>query len=157
MSYPPQPGYGAPGGYPPPGGYAPQPQPSNGLAVGALVTGLISLLCFPGLAVVAIPLAIAGMSRAKKLNGVGRGMAIGGLVSAIIGVLWGIAVLVLVVFAADKIDDIDFRCGGDGTSPAGYPCENQGNDDPTPGDDSFNSDPADQICNVDRFIQDPDC
>ena len=87
MSYPPPQGYGAPGGYPPSGGYA-GPPPTNGMATGALVTGLISALCFPALFIVAIPLGFMGLSKAKQLNGVGQGAAIGGLIAGFVGLLW---------------------------------------------------------------------
>lgn len=115
MSYLPQPGYGAPGGYPQAGGYPPQggyagPPPSNGLATGALVTGLISALCFPALFIVAIPLGFMGLSKAKNLNGVGRGQAIGGLVAGFFGLLWVVllgAMLILGAgFFATQVDDL---------------------------------------------------
>jgi competence protein ComGC len=115
MSYPPQPGYGAPGGYPP-GGYA-GPPPSNGMATGALVTGLISALCLPVLFIVAIPLGFLGLSKAKQLNGVGRGQALGGLIAGFVGLLWCIGLIILLVagaFAADDIVD-DAACSLDRT------------------------------------------
>lgn len=159
MSYPPQPGYGAPGGYPPPGGYGgPVQNRSNGIATAALVCGILSIVCLWPLGVVAVPLGFVGLSKAKQLQGTGKGAAIAGIITGFIGIIISVAVLVLVVFAADKVDDPDFLCGTDETSSQGYPCENQGGDDPTPDDGSgINSDPADQICNVDRFTQDPDC
>ncbi len=105
MSYPPQPGYGA-GGY---GGY-PQGQPvvaqSNGLATGALVTGLISLLCVPPLFIVAIPLGFMGLSRAKQLHGVGRGQAMAGLITGFFGLLWCVAFSALLVIGAFAADDV---------------------------------------------------
>lgn len=159
MSYPPPAGYGPPSGY---GGYAgPVQNQSNGLAVAALVVGIISLLCAWPLGIVAVGLGIAGLSRSKSLNGVGRGQAIAGMITGAIGVVVAIAVLLIfVVFAddvGDRIDDPSFLCGSDETSSQGYPCESQGSDDPNGGDDGVNSDPEDQICNVDRFSQDPDC
>lgn len=104
MSYPPQ-GYG--GGY---GGYPQGPTPvvvqSNGLATGALVTGLISALCFPLLSLVAIPLGFAGLSKAKRLHGAGRGQAIGGLVAGFIGLIWIILLVVLLIAGAFASDDL---------------------------------------------------
>jgi hypothetical protein len=160
MSYPPQPGYGAPGGYPPPGGYAPPvAKQSNGMAIAALVCGILTIVtCLFPLGLVAAILGFIGLSKAKNLNGSGRGLAIGGIITGIIGLISG-AVLVFAVFlAADAVNDIDFRCGGDNETSSGLPCESQGSDDPTPDDgNGINSDPVDQVCNVDRFLYDPDC
>lgn len=160
MSYPPQPGYGAPGGYPPPGGYAPPvAKQSNGMAIAALVCGILSIVaCLFPLGLVAVPLGFVGLKRARQLNGNGRGLAIGGIITGLLGIVAGVAAVALLVFAADKVDDIDFRCGGDSETNAGLPCESQGSDDPTPDDgNGINSDPVDQVCNVDRFLYDPDC
>jgi len=159
MSYPPQPGYGAPGGYPPPGGYG-GPPASNGLATGALVTGLVSALCVPVLFVVAIPLGFMGISKSNKLNGAGRGQAIGGLVAGFVGLAWTVLFVVLIAAGAifaDNVDDVFDLCGSDDRSPSDFPCERQGNDDPNPDASGLDSDPADQVCNVDRFFEDPDC
>ena len=164
MSYPPQPGYGAPGGYPPPGGYGggyppPVAKQSNGVAIAALVCGILTIVtCLFPLGLVAAILGFVGLSKAKNLNGSGRGMAIGGIVTGIIGLISG-AVLVFAVFLVnDAVDDLDFRCGGDDQTTQGLPCESQGSEDPTPDDGSgINSDPVDQVCNVDRYIEDPDC
>ncbi len=105
-------GYGQPG-YPQPGYVAPVVVQNNGLATGALVTGLIALLCFPALGLVSIPLGVMGLKRAGVLHGKGKGMAIAGIITGIIGILWGIAFLALVVFAAENADEIDnaFDCG----------------------------------------------
>lgn len=160
MSYPPQPGYGAPGGYPPPGGgFAPPPaKQSNGIAIAALVCGIITIVsCIFPLGVVAVILGFVGLSKAKNLNGSGRGLAIGGIITGIVGLISGLILVFAVFWAADQVDDIDFRCP-DGESSQGFPCESQGSDDPTPDDGSgVNSDPADQVCNVDRYFEDPDC
>lgn len=156
MSYPPPAGYGAPAGY---GGYA-GPPPSNGLATAALVTGLISALCAPVLFLAAIPLGFMGLSKANKLNGVGRGQAIGGLVAGFVGLAWTVLVVVLIAAGAifaDDADELFDLCGSDDQSPSGFPCESQGGSDPDPTAEGVDSDPADQVCNVDRFIEDPDC
>ncbi|HEU4676715.1 MAG TPA: DUF4190 domain-containing protein [Motilibacteraceae bacterium] len=92
-----QPQYGAPGqpyGQAPayPYGEAPAKQ-SNGLAVAALVCGIIGFFC--GLtAIAAIPLGIVGLRRSRELGGTGRGMAIAGLV------LGCVVVVLSVVFIA---------------------------------------------------------
>lgn len=133
----PPPGFGGFGG-PQPGPYfgAGRPSPSTGLAVGALVCGVVSLLAglvpilnwfsWP-LALVAIGLGIAGISKAKSQGGAGRGMAIAGLITGILAILVTIVwTVVLLVVASDADNDI-------------------------------NSDPSDGTCNEERFLQDPDC
>jgi hypothetical protein len=113
MSYPPPQGYGAPGGYPPQGGYA--PPATNGKATGALITGLIGVFCFPILFLVAIPLGFMGLSTAKKINGVGRGAAIGGLIAGFVALLESIAIVAVLVIAAANADDVidSASCGID--------------------------------------------
>jgi hypothetical protein len=84
-------GYGAPQGY---GGYSPPP-PSNGLAVAALVLGIVGLLggIIPILgwfaspfALAAVGFGIAGLSRAKTIQK-GRGLAVGGLVTGVLALV----------------------------------------------------------------------
>lgn len=129
MSYPPQPGYG--GGYPPPGGFAPPAaQQTNGIAIAALVTGILSLACFPAFALAAIPLGLVGLSRANAQNGNGKGLAIGGIITGVLGLILGVVLVFVFVIAADSVDN-DF--------------------------DRINSDPSDGVCNEDRFLEDPDC
>lgn len=88
-----QPGYGH--GYPGYGGYAPAPAPSNGLAIAALILGIVGLLggIVPILgwfaspfALAAVGFGIAGLSRAKTIRK-GRGLAIGGLVTGVLGLI----------------------------------------------------------------------
>jgi hypothetical protein len=79
-AYPPPPPFGA--AYP----FAP-PQTGHGYAIAALVLGLVSLILswFPGvdwvLAALAIIFGAVGISTAGRRGGVGRGMAMAGLVS----------------------------------------------------------------------------
>lgn len=86
-----QPGYGQPG-Y---GG----PTPTNGLAIAALILGILALLSFFTifggilLGLLAIVLGAMGVSKAKQLNGSGRGLAIAGIVT---GVIAGLLSLLLV-------------------------------------------------------------
>ncbi|HMJ74506.1 MAG TPA: DUF4190 domain-containing protein [Iamia sp.] len=147
MSYPPNPG--APGGYPPAGGYPPpggygQPgygaaPASNGMAIAALILGIISLLgslvpivgwfMWP-FALAAIGLGFAGASRAGKIGGVGKGMAVGGLITGALALLAAIAWTVILVVAADDVND-DFN--------------------------DINTDPSNGVCDTDRILQDPDC
>jgi len=104
LSPPPPPPYGqAPGpsfpGTPASGmgyGYAPMPYPAvratNGKAVGALVTGIISLVlsacCWGGLlGLVAIPLGVVARSEVKRSFGYqqGEGLALAGIITGAIG------------------------------------------------------------------------
>ena len=79
------------------------PGQSNGLAVAGMVLGIIGLvtLCLYGLgaipALIGLILSIKGKNRAKE-TGVGGGMAIAGLVTSIIALVFG--VILIVVFAA---------------------------------------------------------
>ncbi len=138
----PPPGFGAPppGGFIPATPYAQAPgSTSNGLAVAALVVGIISLLglfCFgvPGLLLgtIAIVLGVLGIKKANTLPGQPqKGLAIGGIVTGAIGMLVGLAFTALLVFGSTVDSDFD--------------------------SDGVNSDPSDGTCDQSRFIQDPDC
>ena len=122
-------GYGAPGGYPP--GYGAPPSGSNGLAIAALITGILALvtfwLCGLGIlfGIAALVTGILGIKRANQLPGQPqKGLAIAGLVTGILGIVLGIGIISLIVLADD---------------------------------DGLNSDPSDGVCNRDRYWQDPDC
>ena len=102
----PPPGYGAPPTYPPQGypaqGYPPPPPAAtNGLAIGALIVGIIGLiLCwipFGGavLPLVALLLGFLGVRRANQIA-VGKGMAITGIVLGILGLV--ACALITIVF-----------------------------------------------------------
>jgi hypothetical protein len=109
MSYaPPPPGSPAPA--PPPyaqpypyGGAVAQPQ-GNGLAVTALVLGIISIVFswvpfFDWvLAILAIIFGAVGISAANKRGGVGKGMAVAGLILGLITVVLGV-IFVIYVFS----------------------------------------------------------
>lgn len=116
---------GAPGGAwtPPPGQAYGGPPPgagpgqTNGLAIGALVVGIIALLSafipfvgifaiVPGL--VALVLGIIGLRKAGQL-GSGRGMAIAGTVLGVLAILGAIAWIVFTVFLSQAAEGIDFE------------------------------------------------
>lgn len=103
----PAPAYGAPGGFPAQPYGAPAASPTNGLAIAALVCGVLSLTCFPPLGLVAIGLGVAALSRAKKMNGSGRGLAIGGIVTGVLGTIATIAIVILLIVGASEADDIN--------------------------------------------------
>ncbi|HEY6532790.1 MAG TPA: DUF4190 domain-containing protein [Acidimicrobiales bacterium] len=107
-----------PPGYPPATPYVPAPpggppKPTNGLAIAALVLGIIAVLCF-GLGalagIAAIVLGALGMKKAAE-TGSGKGMAIAGLVLGIIGVLLWIAVIVAIIVADDDESSSDLTAG----------------------------------------------
>jgi hypothetical protein len=88
-------------------GLAPQGQTSpslggNGMAIAGMVLGIISLaLCWVMIAnwvlsLLAIIFSALGIAKAKRV-GKGKGMAIAGLVCAILGALIGVALFVFVV------------------------------------------------------------
>jgi hypothetical protein len=92
----------APQGQQPPG-LPPQPaQQSNGVAIAALVCGIVALvLCWIpvinllsiALGLVAVILGIVGLRKARDPGVGGNGLAVGGLVTGVVGLL--VAVLIL--------------------------------------------------------------
>lgn len=109
QSYPPPQGYSAPQGYPPPGypppGFpppggpygAPQVGPvGNGMATAALICGLVSLI-LPILGIVAIILGAIGLSKSKDPEVGGRGKAVGGIVSGVLGTVLLPSLLLLII------------------------------------------------------------
>ncbi len=106
------------------------------MAVASLITGIASLVllwaCGIGilLGIVAVVLGILGRNKAKEMNGNGAGLALGGLITGGLGLaLTVLFVLVVWVWGNNVNDNI-----GD-----------------------INSDPSDGVCDMDRFIEDPDC
>jgi hypothetical protein len=102
----------APGAYPPQQYAAPQPYPAgyayaapqqgNGMAVAALVLGILSLILSWLLvvdfilAVLAIIFGAVGLSTAGKRGGAGRGLAIAGLVLGALTIVLGIIFWIVV-------------------------------------------------------------
>jgi hypothetical protein len=130
---PQQPGWGA--APPPPTGYGPPPgapAPTNGLAVGSLIAGIIAF--FTGWIFIGILIGIAAIVMgilARKKPG-GRGLAIAGIVTGAFGILWGVIVIAILVFAAENIDDFDnvFDCLNQADTQAEIDqCEEDFNDD----------------------------
>jgi hypothetical protein len=98
--YPGQPYPGQPYPYPPP--YAmqyPQPKTGNGKATAALVLGIVSIVfCWTSVLdlvpiVLAVIFGILGLTEAKR-TGSGRGLAVSGLVCAVVGALFATLVTV---------------------------------------------------------------
>ncbi|MFC4059935.1 DUF4190 domain-containing protein [Planomonospora corallina] len=105
-------GYGPPGGNggyggPPAGGYdpygydpyaygaPPPPRPNNGMAVAALVLGIVGLFACGVTSIVGIVLGHVSLSQIKRTGEEGRGMAIAGLVLSYVGVAAWVAVALL--------------------------------------------------------------
>ncbi|MFD5337235.1 DUF4190 domain-containing protein [Streptomyces hawaiiensis] len=114
-------GYGYPGysGYPPAGhGWPGMPMaPQNGMGVAAMVLGIISctLFCLYGVVslvtgILAVVFGIKGRKRAEAGVATNHGQAQAGLIMGIIGIILGIAVIVLIavgITAAINSDDYD--------------------------------------------------
>lgn len=91
-----------PGGY----GYQPQQNVRNGMAIAALVLGIIGLVTsfvFIGgaLGIVGLILGIVSL-RTSKRTGSGRGMAIGGIVTSILAIIATIALIIASVWVINK-------------------------------------------------------
>ncbi|MBB4712275.1 DUF4190 domain-containing protein [Streptomyces luteogriseus] len=117
-------GPGAPGGYGYPGypqsGYGwpgMPPAPQNGLGIAAMVLGIVSctLFCLYGVVslvtgILAVVFGIKGRKRAEAGVATNHGQAQAGLIMGIIGIILGIAVIVLIavgITAAINSDDYD--------------------------------------------------
>jgi hypothetical protein len=109
---PPPHGWGEPAG-----GYGPGYQPAsaqggpNGLAIAALVCGLVALplaiIVIGGLVgVAAVVLGALGLRRARDLGGSGRGLAIGGIVT---GLLAAVGTVLLVAGVVAVLQDPEVR------------------------------------------------
>jgi len=92
--YPQAPGYGAYQGYP-------QPQPTNGLALTSMITGIVGWVLIPILAsIVAIVTGHMAMSQLRQKPAGGRGMAIAGLVLGYSAIaLWGAIIIFIIAIA----------------------------------------------------------
>lgn len=177
---PPPAGFPAPTGFPASTGFpaasAPMPgatpvapassSTSNAVAIIAVVLGagslLVSLIPFFGwfalpFALGAIGCGIAGLSKAKTTGG-GKGLSMAGLATGALSIFVMIVMtIVFVVWVGDSVDDLDVN-----SDPADGVCDaDRWLQDPDCGsnnsDDDVNSDPVDGVCNEDRWLQDPDC
>lgn len=141
------PPYGAPAPYGGYGGYGGPMGPTGpktaGMAVAAIVLGggalLVSFVPVLGFAsipfaLVGIGIGIAALSQVKKGGLKGKGLAIGGIVTAVLALIVSAMWALVWNAASDNINDVNFDTI-----------------------DGINSDPSDGECDVDRFMQDPDC
>lgn len=114
----------------------------NNMAIASLITGILSIpmlcLCYLGvpLAIVAVILGVLGRKKAnEEMGGNGAGMALGGIITGLIGfLLSGMLFLTFFVWTDNVADEIQNNL-----------------------DTEINSDPSDGECDFDRFLQDPDC
>ena len=114
---------------------APAPE-SNGMAIAAMVVGILSLvtfwLCGLGavLGLVAVVLGAVALSKANKTPArTGRGQAIAGIATGAVALVISLAFLVFFVVVGES----------------------------TPEFEEMNTDPSDGFCDSERFFQDPDC
>ena len=97
-------------GYPQvPGSYGYQPQGRNGMAIAALVLGIVGLvtsIVFIGgaLGIVGLILGIVSL-RSSKRTGTGRGMAIGGIVTSILAMAATVALVIATVWIVHKAEN----------------------------------------------------
>jgi hypothetical protein len=93
---------------------APTVVEGNGAAIGALVTGLLAatfaflVAAAPAailFGIIAIALGAKGMSRAKSLGGLHKGLALSGLLSGLLGLLLGAAVIIGGVTLFSELQD----------------------------------------------------
>ncbi|MGY0502653.1 DUF4190 domain-containing protein [Nocardia sp. FBN12] len=96
--------YPAAGAYQPYGQQYPQPQGTNGLAIGALVASLVGLCTCVG-SIVGIILGVMALNQIKERGGEGKGMAQAGIwigVLAIVGWVLYVVFIVIVGISADS-------------------------------------------------------
>lgn len=131
---------------PPPGAYgSAMPPASNGLATAAMVTGIVSVVLFWAfglsalVGIVAVVLGIVALNKSKTLpNNAGKGQAIAGIVTGGVGILAG-GLLIVGIAALGSEAENQFREVGESL------------------EGGVNTDPSDGRCNMDRYMQDPDC
>ncbi len=93
------------------------------MAVAGLVLGIVALVfCWIPflnwiLAILAVIFGAVGVSKANKIGGKGKGMAIAGLVMGIVGALLGVVVIVLLKSAVDDENRRFRRRYGEITEP----------------------------------------
>ncbi len=77
------------------------PNPNNGMAVAALVLGILTFVCLGPIAgILAIIFGFLGMKKAKEIGGTGKGMALAGLILGAVGTVLSVIVFIVFVVAA---------------------------------------------------------
>ncbi len=99
---------------PPSMGTTPVAGTSNGLAIAGMVLGITSVVLFwlswiaTIIAIVGLILSLVGLSKSKQLGGIGRGMAIAGVITSSVGI---VASIVLLVVVYDKLRSGELQLG----------------------------------------------
>ena len=113
-SYGQQPDYGQSPAYGQPGyGQPPVRQGGNGLAVAALVLGILALVSFLtilggiGLGLIAVILGFIARSKAKQGTGSGTGLAVGGIITGLLGIVLALAWGAFLLFFANEVSECD--------------------------------------------------
>ena len=86
-------------------------QYTNGMAITGLVISIVSLIfCCGSISVVGLVFSIIGLNKAKQNNGIGKGLAIAGLIVNIIGILlmlfWLVLTIVPFFVVASEIENL---------------------------------------------------
>jgi len=105
------------------GGIAPQPagspNPNNGIAIAALVFGILTFVCLGPIAgVLAVIFGFIGLKRAKEMGGTGRGMSIAGIILGIVGTVVSIVLFIIIVLAAGQASESISDSVSDWSGPA---------------------------------------
>ena len=95
--------------------------PSNTMALVSLLAGIFSFVCLGAIgAILALIFGFLGLSRAKQMNGNGKGMSIAGIILGILNLIVTAVVIVLIVVfagsAKDSLNEAIQNIGG--TAPA---------------------------------------
>jgi len=81
---------------------------TNGLALGGFITTLVStLLCCGSFNLIGLILCIVGLVKAKDYDGNGKGLAIAGIIIAVIVMILSILLVLLGTFA-DVMEQLDY-------------------------------------------------
>ncbi|MGS2640363.1 DUF4190 domain-containing protein [Streptosporangium sp. LJ11] len=88
-------GYGQPGGYDPYGGYGKPPKGNNGMAIAALIMGIVGLFSCGLPSIVGAVLGHISLGQINRTGEEGRGMAVAGLVLSYFGILCWLGVVLL--------------------------------------------------------------
>ncbi|MEU4403202.1 DUF4190 domain-containing protein [Streptosporangium sp. NPDC023963] len=87
--------YGQPGGYDPYGGYGKPPKGNNGMAIAALIMGIVGLFSCGLPSIVGAVLGHISLGQINRTGEEGRGMAVAGLVLSYFGILCWLGVVLL--------------------------------------------------------------
>ena len=79
-------------------------QENNGMAIGGFVCSLVGFLCCQLVTPVGLILSIIGLSKAKQMNGNGKGLAIAGIIIGAIGV--AVFILTIILYAIGALGSV---------------------------------------------------